>query len=81
MNFLRVFSFGWALIVFVTPVFAQESDRTELIHTKRLSKRFPDSAFLLLKEMYSKAIAGKDMQTVGTCLQQMGQICYYPGNG
>jgi tetratricopeptide (TPR) repeat protein len=61
-------------------IHAQENDRTELLHTQRLSKQFPDSAFLLLKEMYSKAIAGNDRQTMGICLQQMGQICYYLGN-
>jgi hypothetical protein len=44
---------------------AQENDR-ELLHTQRLSKRFPDSAFLLLKEMYGKAIAGRDKQTATT---------------
>jgi tetratricopeptide (TPR) repeat protein len=86
MNCLRIIFKGRVLIVaacILLPVMdikAQENDRSELLHTQRLSKRFPDSAFLLLKEMYSKAIAGKDMQTMGTCLQQMGQICYYLGN-
>src|ERR1041385_1978393 len=61
-------------------VLAQENDRAELLHTQRLSKQFPDSAFLLLKEMYGKAIAGKDLATVGVCLQQMGQVCFYLGN-
>lgn len=84
MNWFRIYS--WLIFVagcILLPaqfIVAQENDRSELIHTQRLSKRFPDSAFLLLKEMYSKAIAGKDMQTMGTCLQQMGQICYYLGN-
>ena len=68
------------MILFVVPVLAQENERSELLHTQRLSKQFPDSAFLLLKEMYGKAIASKDHVTMGICLQQMGQICYYLGN-
>jgi len=59
---------------------AQENDRAELVYTQRLSQRFPDSAFSLLKEMYSQAIARKDRVGTGICLQQMGQICYYLGN-
>lgn len=61
-------------------VYAQENDRTDLVYTQRLSKQFPDSAFLLLKEMYSQAISRKDRLGTGICLQQMGQICYYLGN-
>jgi tetratricopeptide (TPR) repeat protein len=85
MNCFRVNYFGWVLVVLAAllsfhPVQAQENDRNELLHTQRLSKQFPDSAFLLLKEMYSKAIAGKDRQTMGICLQQMGQVCFYLGN-
>ncbi|MBO9204159.1 MULTISPECIES: tetratricopeptide repeat protein [Niastella] len=85
MNCFPGISFGWLMVVATvllpsSAVHAQENDRTELLHTQRLSKQFPDSAFLLLKEMYSKAIAGKDRQTMGICLQQMGQVCYYLGN-
>jgi tetratricopeptide (TPR) repeat protein len=86
MNCLRSIIKIWALVV-VTGILllpgivqAQENDRTELLYTQRLSKRFPDSAFLLLKEMYGKAIAGKDRLTMGICLQQMGQVCYFLGN-
>lgn len=85
VNCLLIWFKGWVWVVaacILLPVSyanGQENDR-ELLHTQRLSKRFPDSAFLLLKEMYGKAIAGKDKQTMGTCLQQMGQICYYLGN-
>jgi tetratricopeptide (TPR) repeat protein len=61
-------------------VFAQEGDRAELLYTQRLSKRFPDSAFLLLREMYSQALVRKDRLGTGICLQQMGQICFYLGN-
>ena len=59
---------------------AQESDRADLVYTQRLSKQFPDSAFLLLREMYSQALVRKDRLGTGICLQQMGQICYYLGN-
>jgi tetratricopeptide (TPR) repeat protein len=59
---------------------AQESDRAELVYTQRLSKQFPDSAFLLLREMYSQALVRKDRLGTAICLQQMGQICYYLGN-
>ncbi|MBS1664456.1 MAG: tetratricopeptide repeat protein [Bacteroidetes bacterium] len=59
---------------------AQENDRAELVYTQRLSKRFPDSAFLLLKEMYDQSLSRKDRLGTGICLQQMGQICYYLGN-
>src|SRR6187402_51831 len=58
----------------------QENDRAELNYTQRLSQQFPDSAFLLLKEMYSQSLAKKDRIAMATCLQQMGQICYYLGN-
>src|ERR1700754_1244674 len=60
--------------------YSQENDRAELLYTQRLSKQFPDSAFLLLKEMYSQALSRKDRLGTGICLQQMGQICYYLGN-
>jgi len=62
------------------PTHAQDNDRAELLYTQRLSKKFPDSAFLLLKEMYSQSIAKKDRLGMGICLQQMGQVCYYLGN-
>lgn len=68
------------LFILPTPSHAQDNDRAELGYTQRLSQQFPDSAFLLLKEMYSQAIAKKDRPRMGTCLQQMGQICYYLGN-
>jgi len=67
----------------ITPavgVQAQDTDRAELVYTEQLSKQFPDSAFLLLKEMYSQALSRKDQLGTGICLQQMGQICYYLGN-
>jgi tetratricopeptide (TPR) repeat protein len=86
MNCLRINFKGWVLVVATcillpeSAVQAQENDRSELLYMQRLSKQFPDSAFLLLKEMVGKAIAGKDKLTMGICLQQMGQVCYYLGN-
>src|ERR1700754_987720 len=68
------------LIALATGAYAQENDRAELVYTQRLSKQFPDSAFLLLREMYSQALARKDRLGTAICLQQMGQICYYLGN-
>ena len=61
-------------------VSGQENDRVELAYTQRLSQRFPDSAFFLLKEMYTQSIAKKDRASTAICLQQMGQISYYLGN-
>lgn len=68
------------LIAIGAAAFAQENDRAELVYTQRLSKQFPDSAFLLLKEMYEQSISRKDRLGTAICLQQMGQICYYLGN-
>ena len=68
------------LIALATGAYAQENDRAELVYTQRLSKQFPDSAFLLLKEMYEQSLNRKDRLGTGICLQQMGQICYYLGN-
>src|ERR1700749_4979053 len=72
--------FFWVLVLAHTCVLAQENDRAELVYTERLSKQFPDSAFSLLREMYSQALARKDRLGTAICLQQMGQICYYLGN-
>src|ERR1700743_3021675 len=72
--------FVFSLLVLCLAGRAQESDRAELVYTQRLSKQFPDSAFLLLREMYSQALARKDRLETAICLQQMGQICYYLGN-
>ena len=74
MNCLRINFKGWALVVATcillpgSAIKAQENDRSELLYMQRLSKQFPDSAFLLLKEMVGKAIAGKDKLTMGICL-------------
>jgi tetratricopeptide (TPR) repeat protein len=77
----------WALMAIATTgVRAQDNEHKELLYnqrlayTQKLSKQFPDSAFTLLKEMYTQSIEKKDRMGTGTCLQQMGQICYYLGN-
>jgi len=79
---MRYFLNLFFLLFFVQVISGQapENDRAELVYTQRLSKQFPDSAFLLLKEMYTQSIAQKDRLGTGICLQQMGQICYYLGN-
>ena len=68
------------MLILTVAGYAQENDRAELVYTQRLSKQFPDSAFLLLKEMYEQSLTRKDRLGTGICLQQMGQICYYLGN-
>jgi tetratricopeptide (TPR) repeat protein len=68
------------MLILTVVGYAQENDRAELVYTQRLSKQFPDSAFLLLKEMYEQSLTRKDRLGTGICLQQMGQICYYLGN-
>jgi tetratricopeptide (TPR) repeat protein len=59
---------------------SQQQDRIELTYTEQLSRRFPDSAFALLKEVYSKSVEKKDPLTTGISLQHMGNICYYLGS-
>jgi tetratricopeptide (TPR) repeat protein len=59
---------------------AQNAAESDFSYTKHLSHQFPDSAFLLLKEMYSRALEKKDQLTTANCLQQMGQVSYYLGN-
>lgn len=78
-SFLALFLLAGTLIL---PVVAhtQENELTELMYAQRLSKQFPDSAFLLLKEMYSQSLSRKDRLGMAICLQQMGQSCYYLGN-
>jgi tetratricopeptide (TPR) repeat protein len=76
-----LFNICAALVLFISGMGqVQENDRTELAYTQRLSQQFPDSAFFLLKEMYSQAIVKKDKASMAICLQQMGQISYYLGN-
>ncbi|RFM36729.1 tetratricopeptide repeat protein [Chitinophaga silvisoli] len=63
------------LLLAVNSAFAQEADQSE-----QTTPEFPDSAFLKLKEVYSKSIEEKDHVTTGVSLQKMGNICYYLGN-
>src|ERR1700755_2049792 len=72
---------GWLLVLAAMPVaYAQHTAETEFSYAKHLSRQFPDSAFLLLKEMYSRALEKKDQLTTANCLQQMGQVSYYLGS-
>ncbi|MBN9296200.1 MAG: tetratricopeptide repeat protein [Filimonas sp.] len=77
---IRFICFLLVAIGGVQPVQSQEKDFAELQYAKRLSKQFPDSAFLLLKEVYTRSLEKKDKLATATCLQQMGQISYYLGN-
>lgn len=79
-RFIASFLFSAIALIFVIGLPAQEKDHGELIYTERLSKQFPDSAFVLLKEMYTRSILKKDRLSTGICLQQMGEICYYLGS-
>jgi len=80
MKYLFNFLLAAGTMIMSIGVWAQENDRAELVYTQRLSKQFPDSAFLLLREMYEQSLSRKDRLGTGICLQQMGQICYYLGN-
>lgn len=77
---IRSFTLYILLTVCSLAIRAQDQDRAELNYTEELSKRFPDSAFTLLKEVYSKSVEKKDPLTTGISLQHMGNICYYLGN-
>src|ERR1043166_4758686 len=79
-RFIASFLFSAIALTFVIGLPAQEKDHGELTYTERLSKQFPDSAFVLLKEMYTRSILKKDRLSTGICLQQMGEICYYLGS-
>lgn len=59
---------------------AKENPVKELQFTLRLSNRFPDSAFVILKRLHLQALANKDNRVIGMCLQQMGKICYAQGH-
>jgi len=80
MKYFFNFLLATGMMALTIGVSAQENDRAELAYTQRLSKQFPDSAFLLLREMYEQSLTRKDRLGTGICLQQMGQICYYLGN-
>ncbi len=71
---------SFVLLVTVTITSAQTKENSELTYTEKLSKRFPDSAFLLLKYMYNRSLEKKDRLATGNCLQQMGQISFYLSN-
>lgn len=53
---------------------------SSLQHTLELSKRYPDSAFLILKRLHHDALLANDKKTIGICLKQMGEICYSQGH-
>lgn len=70
---MRFFLLG--LLIIVNSALAQDIDQSG-----QNTLQFPDSAFLKLKEVYSKSIEDKDHVTTGVSLQKMGNICYYLGN-
>ncbi|MFD0766801.1 tetratricopeptide repeat protein [Mucilaginibacter lutimaris] len=72
--FLLLFLFG----VCVTCI-TRAQDK-ELLSTRSLSQKHPDSALIILKKLHAQAIDRNDPLTEGVCLQQMGQICYNQGH-
>ena len=76
----RVFILSIGLLALSQCLHSQETQSSELDFTEKLSKRFPDSAFTLLKEVYNRSVEKKDWLSTGTCLQQMGEICFYRSN-
>lgn len=73
--------FTAVLLVIVSVItYAAEVPASALNYTLELSKRYPDSAFLILKKLHHEALLANDKRTIGVCLQQMGEICYSQGH-
>jgi len=76
--------FFFILLVFLLsssyPANAQPKNWPELDRLVQLSRQYPDSAFTLLKDQYTRASLQKDPIHMGICLQQMGLLCYNFGN-
>lgn len=68
------------LVIVSTITYAAEIPSSTLSYTLELSKRYPDSAFLILKKLHHQALLANDKRTIGVCLQQMGKICYSQGH-
>lgn len=47
---------------------------------KALAQKHPDSALIMLRQLYAKAQEQQDKTSEGLCLQQMGTICYNQGH-
>jgi tetratricopeptide (TPR) repeat protein/DNA-binding CsgD family transcriptional regulator len=67
-------------VVLFTQVSAATDPAGTLGYTLRLSQRYPDSAFLILRKLHHSAVLANDQRTIGMCIQQMGKICYNQGH-
>jgi tetratricopeptide (TPR) repeat protein len=61
-------------------VHAQEPRIPALQYTLSLSKSNPDAAFLILKQLYQKALSTDNKKDIAVCLQQMGKIYFVQGH-
>lgn len=61
-------------------VIAQQPLVNELEKAISLSRESPDTAFVILREIYNKALDDKAMVVAARCLRQMGLISYYFGH-
>ncbi|WP_164974275.1 tetratricopeptide repeat protein [Filimonas effusa] len=64
----------------ILPANAQHLLKNELEKAISLSKESPDTAFMLLREIYNKAQDEKERVVAARCLRQMGVISYYFGH-
>lgn len=64
----------------INGVYAADAPDPTIDDIIELSKRYPDSAFLLLKKLHHESVLKQDNRTTGICLQQMGEICYAQGH-
>ncbi|MDO7743286.1 MAG: tetratricopeptide repeat protein [Pedobacter sp.] len=67
------------LVILIFPgtiVHAEVSPLSALKSAIQLSLSYPDSAFLIIRNIHHKATAENDQKVAGMCLQQMGKICY-----
>jgi tetratricopeptide (TPR) repeat protein/DNA-binding CsgD family transcriptional regulator len=71
------------IILFITGLqsiaWSQPVPQASLQRSQQLSLRHPDSAYMLLKDLYTHCVAEKNDVLAGQCLQQMGKICYHMG--
>ena len=74
-----IFTFLFFSLTF-TQAHAADNPVIALKYTLELSRRYPDSAFLILKKIHRVALAANDKKTIAICLQQMGKICYAQGH-
>ncbi|MGY4537378.1 tetratricopeptide (TPR) repeat protein [Mucilaginibacter sp. UYNi724] len=75
----RLFLFVFTSCISVCCFNLKAQDK-ELLSTRSLSQKHPDSALIILKKLHAQAIDKNDPLTEGICLQQMGQICYNQGH-